>query len=167
VGRVTVRPARPDDDAELRRIDLATWSSLTSPSPPPAGSPPFFDERTLPEHVLVAELDGEVAGWIKLQPPTPLPASEHVLQVTGLAVDPARQGQGVGRALLEAAADEGRRRGARRLTLRVLAANESARRLYERCGFEVEGVLRGEFHLEGRDVDDVWMARRLSELEPE
>jgi len=35
------------------------------------------------------------------------------------------------------------------------------RRLYESCGFVVEGVLRGEFHVDGRDVDDVLMARAL------
>ena len=44
-------------------------------------------------------------------------------------------------------------------SLRVLGENDAARRLYERAGYEVEGVLRGEFHLDGRDVDDVLMAR--------
>jgi len=29
------------------------------------------------------------------------------------------------------------------------------------CGFEVEGVMRAEFRLEGAWVDDVLMARRL------
>ena len=67
----------------------------------------------------------------------------------------------MGRALLDAAVEEARRRGARRLTLRVLGANVAARRLYERSGFLVEGVLRGEFHLDGQDVDDVLMARAL------
>jgi ribosomal protein S18 acetylase RimI-like enzyme len=67
----------------------------------------------------------------------------------------------VGRALLEAALAEARRRGARKLSLRVLGDNERARALYERAGFEVEGVLRAEFHLDGRDVDDVLMARSV------
>jgi RimJ/RimL family protein N-acetyltransferase len=50
------------------------------------------------------------------------------------------------------------RRSDARITLRVLSTNPAARRLYESCGFVVEGVLRGEFLLEGREVDDVLMA---------
>jgi len=143
------------------RIDRATWSTTSSPSPPPADGAPFFGTRTRPHDVLVATVDGAIAGYISIRPPTELPASSHVQHVTGLAVDPALQGRGVGEALLEAAAAEAARRGARRLTLRVLAPNAPARRLYERCGFVVEGVLRGEFHLDGEDVDDVLMARTL------
>src|SRR3712207_6970927 len=52
-----------------------------------------------------------------------------------------------------------RRQGATRMTLRVLAHNTPARRLYESEGFAVEGVLPGEFHLDGRYVDDVFMGR--------
>jgi RimJ/RimL family protein N-acetyltransferase len=44
----------------------------------------------------------------------------------------------------------------------VLGPNSGARALYEACGFEVEGVLREEFFRDGRYVDDVQMARRLS-----
>jgi hypothetical protein len=51
--------------------------------------------------------------------------------------------------------------GARKLTLRVLGSNVRARRLYESCGFLVEGVLRAEFFLGGRYVDDVLMTRIL------
>jgi RimJ/RimL family protein N-acetyltransferase len=47
------------------------------------------------------------------------------------------------------------------MTLRVLGHNAAARRLYEGCGFVVEGVLPGEFLIEGRYVDDVLMGRAL------
>jgi ribosomal protein S18 acetylase RimI-like enzyme len=118
--------------------------------------------RTHPENVLVAELDGAIAGWGKMEHPTPLPSSDHVWHVTGLAVDPAREGRGVGRALMEALIDEARARGGRRMTLRVFAPNERARRLYERLGFEVEGVLRDEFQVgDGVYVDDYLLALRL------
>jgi RimJ/RimL family protein N-acetyltransferase len=63
---------------------------------------------------------------------------------------------------MDAAATEARARGARRLTLRVLAHNEAARRLYDRSGYIVEGVLRGEFRLDGEYVDDVLMALDLT-----
>jgi ribosomal protein S18 acetylase RimI-like enzyme len=160
---VDVRPARPDDEDALARLDLETWSWLTSPAPKPQpGSGwTFFDERTQPADVLVAVVDGEVAGYVKMVPPTPLEASAHVLLVNGLAVDQSRRRGGVGRALMEAAIAEARGRGARRLTLRVLGPNEAARRLYESVGFETEGVQRECFLLEGQYVDDVLMALDL------
>jgi RimJ/RimL family protein N-acetyltransferase len=49
------------------------------------------------------------------------------------------------------------------MTLRVFAPNERAQRLYERLGFEREGVLRGEFMVgEGEFVDDLLMALDLT-----
>jgi ribosomal protein S18 acetylase RimI-like enzyme len=133
-----------------------------SPAPgPPSG--PFFNMRTHPENVLVAELDGVVVGWGKMEHPTPLPSSEHVWHVNGLAVDPAHEGRGIGQALMEALIEEARARGGLRMTLRVFAANERARRLYERLGFEREGILRGEFRI-GKDeyADDHLMALDLT-----
>jgi ribosomal protein S18 acetylase RimI-like enzyme len=97
----------------------------------------------------------------KLGQSVQLASHEHVLDLTGLAVAPAHHRRGVGRLLAEATVTEARRRGARKLALRVLAPNLAARRLYRVCGFNVEGVLRAEFLLDGQYVDDVLMARTL------
>jgi ribosomal protein S18 acetylase RimI-like enzyme len=160
---IETRPAVPGDEDALAALDLATWSRLTSPAPrPDPGSGwRFFDERTRPEDVVVAIVDGEVAGYAKLARTTPLTASDHVRTVNGIAVHPDRQRIGVGRALIDAVAAEARARGATRLTLRVLGPNAAARRLYESAGFVVEGVQRGEFLLDGEYVDDVLMALDL------
>lgn len=148
---ITVRPARELDADELARIDLATWTPAVSPAPvPDPESYRFFRAGTEPGDVLVAEVDGVVAGWVKLVVTTTLPSHAHVLEIRGLAVDPGLQSRGVGRRLVEAAVEESVRRGARKLTLRVLEHNRGARQLYERCGFEIEGVRRDEFFLEGR-----------------
>lgn len=155
---VTIRVAEEGDGEALRAIDVATWSPRVSPGPAPAGDEEFFGERREPADHLVAEVDGMVAGYSVLQQAHRLPSHDHVLIMNGLAVAPAWQGRGVGRSLVEATKEEARRRGARKLTLRVLGPNVAARALYESCGFEVEGVLRGEFHLEGQDVDDLLMA---------
>jgi ribosomal protein S18 acetylase RimI-like enzyme len=159
---VEVRPATLADEDALTAVDRATWSSLSSPAPPPDEGWTFFDERTRPEHILVAVDEGEVAGYIKLQHPTSLPSTEHALAINGIAVDPARQRRGIGRALLDASVREARARHVRRLTLRVLGPNVGARRLYESAGFVVEGVLRGEFFLDGVYVDDILMAIDLT-----
>lgn len=55
-----------------------------------------------------------------------------------MAVDPGRQGAGVGAALLEAAEHEARRRGLPYMALMVTEENGVARRLYERAGYRTE-----------------------------
>lgn len=157
---ISIRPARAEDDAELVRIDDATWRSCVSPAPRPPPDRGFFDDGNRPADVLVAEVGATVAGYVSIGPGFAV-SHAHVLELTGLAVDPAFVNRGVGRRLVEAAVTEARERGARKLTLRVLASNTGARRLYDTCGFEVEGVLREEFRLDGGYVDDVLMARQL------
>ena len=120
-----------------------------------------FFERRSPDDVLVAEQDGVTVGYTALGSPTPLECNRHVLHIQGLAVDPSARRQGVARRLVDAAAEEAARRGARKLGLRVLGGNASARALYASAGFVVEGVHRDEFWLDGRFVDDILMARPL------
>jgi len=159
---LTIRPARAEDEAALAKLDERTWTPAVSPAPPPPPGTPFFDGGPRPGNVLVAEHDGVVAGYVRLDEGFPIPAHRHVLVIGGLAVDPDRQRLGIARRLVEAAVAEARRRGAGKVTLRVLGPNTGARRVYEQCGFVVEGVLRGEFRIDGADVDDVLMARPLA-----
>ncbi|OYP18017.1 GNAT family N-acetyltransferase [Streptomyces sp. FBKL.4005] len=158
----SIRIAQAADERELAVLDRATWSTLHAVTPRPEPPyQPFFDERHPPREFLVAEADGRILGYIRLTHPTPLASNAHVLAVQGFAVADEARGRGIGRALVRAAVAEARRRGARRLTLRVLAHNTPARSLYEAEGFAVEGVLPGEFLIDGRYVDDVCMGRSL------
>ncbi|MCH0543364.1 GNAT family N-acetyltransferase [Streptomyces sp. MUM 203J] len=160
-----IRPARLNDGEALSALDHAAWSPLHAVAPrrePPF--PPFFDDRHRPRHHLVADsADGRPVGYVRVVEPTPLPSNAHVRQIQGLVVAESARGRGLARALLRAACDEARRQGASRITLRVLAHNRPARRLYESEGFTVEGVLPGEFLLEGVHVDDVLMGRTLGD----
>jgi ribosomal protein S18 acetylase RimI-like enzyme len=152
-----IRTATPNDERALRALDRETWSWLSSPVPPPPAERPFDIAD-----VLVAELDGAIAGYVKLGPILPIESVRHVLEIKGLAVSPAHRRRGVGRALMDAAVHEATTRGARKLTLRVLGPNAGARDLYAACGFEIEGVLRELFFLDGRYVDDILMALPLT-----
>jgi ribosomal protein S18 acetylase RimI-like enzyme len=159
---VTVRRAVEADEAALLRIELTAWDgssgfpSLTAPD-----KTTFFSERSGPDAHLVAEADGEVLGYIRLQDSYPFPEGAGVLSVNGLAVAESARGRGIGSILLTAAADEGTRRGARKITLHVLGTNTVARRLYERHGYVVEGTHPREFLIEGRYVDNLDLARFL------
>lgn len=155
---VNIRPAEDADEMALAALDRVCWSVLADVSPPSPPGAAFFGDGRKPGDVLVAEDAGVIVGWAKLAPPTPLPSNDHVQQVQGLAVDPARHRAGIARALLDAAIELARRRGARKVSLRVLGSNEPAQRLYRSAGFVVEGVLRAEFFLADRYVDDLLLA---------
>jgi ribosomal protein S18 acetylase RimI-like enzyme len=157
----SIRTARPGDEEELSRLDRETWSPLHAVTPPPEPHEPFFREHAGPENHFVAEYEGRLVGYVRLGFPTPLESNAHVQQIRGLAVAEEVRGKGTGRALVRAAVAEARRRGARRITLRVLGHNTPARALYESEGFVVEGVQPGEFCLDGAYVDDVLMGQSL------
>lgn len=160
---LTIRPARPEDEAALLPIHLATWTADVSPGATPDPADPFFEEGVRLSDVLVAVEDDAVVGYVRLEQLGPFPSHERVLEINGLAVAPDRQGDGLGRVLIEAALDEARARDAPKVTLKVLSTNARARRLYESCGFSTEGVLRREYLLRDELVDDVLMALHLDD----
>ncbi|MGC0415808.1 N-acetyltransferase family protein [Embleya sp. AB8] len=160
---VQVRPAGEADGAGLAEIDHLTWSPVVTPAPRWAADKQFFRDADHVRDTLVAHEGGLVVGYVHLERSTLCPASGHVQMVSGLAVHPDHQGRRIGRLLLRAAEAEARRRGARRITLRVLGGNTCARALYVSCGYRIEGVLEGEFLLGGRYVDDVLMALDLTD----
>ncbi|WP_165978245.1 GNAT family N-acetyltransferase [Actinomadura darangshiensis] len=79
-----------------------------------------------------------------------------------LGVRASAQGQGVGRALLNEAIAEARRRAMWRLELTTMRHNQVALGLYEACGFEVEGVRRSSVRMDGGFVDEVYMGLVLA-----
>jgi ribosomal protein S18 acetylase RimI-like enzyme len=160
--RVQVRPATEADGTSLAEIDHLTWSPAVTPAPRWAADKVFFRSADHVRDTLVAHEGDLVLGYVQLERSTLCPASGHVQIVNGLAVHPDHQGRRIGRALLVAAEAEARRRGARRITLRVLGGNTAARALYLAAGYRIEGVLEGEFLLGGRYVDDVLMALDLT-----
>ncbi|MFD7641177.1 GNAT family N-acetyltransferase [Kitasatospora sp. NPDC059795] len=156
-----IRPAVEQDEQTIRALDHAVWSPLSEVAPKGPADAPVFDQQHRPEQYLLAELDGEPVGYIRQLREIPLESNAHVRQIQGLAVLPKARGRGIGDALITAVCAAARAEGARRITLRVLGHNAPARRLYERNGFQVLGILPEHFLLEGSYVDDVWMGRAL------
>jgi putative acetyltransferase len=66
--------------------------------------------------------------------------------------------RGIGRGLLDAAVGWARESGVRKLELHVLPHNTAAIALYEGFGFRREGVRKGQYQRNGRDLDAVLMA---------
>jgi ribosomal protein S18 acetylase RimI-like enzyme len=160
--RVTVRRAVDTDEAALLRIELTAWDASSGfPSFTPEDRTTFFTERSGPDAYLVAEEEGVVLGYIRLQDKYPFPEGVGVLSVNGIAVAESARGRGIGSTLLDAVTAEAKRRGVRKITLHVFASNVAARRLYERHGYVLEGTHPREFLIEGQFVDSLDLAKFL------
>ena len=159
---IVIRPAESADDVVLAELDYQSWDVSTEVMPRRDRGTPFFAGGMEPHQVLVAELNSTVVGWVRLMPPTPLASNAHVREIRGIQVDIAYRGQGIGGSLVDAACARVIKEGAHRIRARVLSTNIPSRRLFERSGFVVEGILPGEFRLDGRDVDDVLLGRALT-----
>lgn len=91
--------------------------------------------------VLVAR---EAAGWDALGH-LQFVGDGDVLELKSMAVIAARRGEGIGRALVEAAIAICRARGARRLTVSTAAADTGNLRFYQRQGFRMLRIVRDAF----------------------
>jgi GNAT superfamily N-acetyltransferase len=81
--------------------------------------------------VWVADVDGRVAGYIMVEP------VDGCLHVEQVSVDPSYARRGFGRALLEHAAEEARRRGYPALTLTTFVELPWNAPFYAKCGYRI------------------------------
>jgi GNAT superfamily N-acetyltransferase len=147
---VTVRPGRPGDGAGISRawLSAAAYYSGLDPEhfqvPRAEGLAESWDNQfTRPDDGslhLVAEVDGQVVGWLwaRIQPPGPNASAqltrEHGwtrLEIASLIVDRDYWRSGAGTALLEAAEAWGRVQGAQVVTLDTYAHSPVSVPFYE------------------------------------
>ena len=144
---VEVRRAEGEPDyAFMRELGRASVMSSVGPirQTTPALAGAAYDRLdeivTSQSHVaLIASDDGRRVGFVLLldQLPDEVTLTDQAF-LAYMAVEPHRQGAGVGAKLLAAAEDEARRRGLPYMALMVTEENAAARRLYERAGYQTE-----------------------------
>ncbi len=157
----TIRPIGPED-AEGPQLCAACRAYLrirSASSYRTADSEAFIAGLGPDDHNFVAVLDdGTVIGCAGLTVCSN-PRMRHVGAV-GLFVHADYQGRGVGTTLMETLLDLADHwLMLVRVELEVFADNERAIRLYEKLGFEKEGLLRMTTVRNGRYVDEYKMAR--------
>jgi RimJ/RimL family protein N-acetyltransferase len=166
-AEIVIRRAAPADAAALVELGRAVSSEPERWLITDGGWRNVSDERRYLRAVrrsphaavFVADAAGEIVGRLSLARDSH-PASPHVADL-GLMVAADRRGRGIGRALLEQAVAWAREVDVEKLELHVFPHNEPAIRLYERFGFEREGVRRAHYRRGGELVDAVLMAFRV------
>jgi GNAT superfamily N-acetyltransferase len=140
-GRVRIRAMRTSEAEEVGRITLAAYDAYGQMRGP------YRDFLADPRHrlggsraLLVAELDGRVVGTVTYVIPGDAewegrrePEGDAGFRV--LAVDPAVEGRGVARELVQACIERAQEEGRHRLVITSMAWMDRAHRLYERLGF--------------------------------
>ncbi len=116
-----------------------------------------FDGRS--SVLYVAEVDGRIVGQVDARIP-PFLKARHVASLR-IAIVKAYRELGIGHVLIERALAWMKDRSVEKAVLEVFSTNERAIALYQKFGFEVEGVRRREFKIRGQYVDDVLMAKWL------
>jgi putative acetyltransferase len=160
---VTIRGREPGDYEAIQRIlasPQAVWGTLQLPFPSVEQWRKRLAEPPEGLFSLVACDEQEVVGHLDLATFPHKPRRRHAGQIAGMTVREDRQGQGIGTALLLAAIDLADKwLNLTRLELEVYVDNVSAVRLYEKCGFKIEGTLVDYAFREGQYVDIYVMAR--------
>ncbi len=98
-------------------------------------------------HFVAVDGSGKVLGWCDVSPV--FGHSRAHIGLLGIALLPEARGRGLGAQLLQSAIDKSWARGLTRLELSVRADNLNAKALYERFGFEHEGLLRRASLIDG------------------
>lgn len=158
---ISVRRMRQSDGPDLEdiyRSEAAVFQTGQQPGRDGAFWLGFYTSRDANSVNVVAEVEGKVVGHLGVLTNSN-PRRKHAASI-GIVVHEDFQGRGVGKALMEEAlhvADNWL--NITRLELTVFSDNARAIALYEKFGFEREGLLRCDVFRNGAYVDGVPMAR--------
>jgi N-acetylglutamate synthase-like GNAT family acetyltransferase len=126
--------------------ELTEWHRTIYNSPTIGGDDPGlqFDEHLVkvgPEHIWLAEIEGEVVGMVGLI----IETAEDSPEIEPVIVVPQARGTGAGRQLVEHVLEIARGLGLRDVTVRAVGRNAEAIRFYHDLDFDTIGYV-GLFH---------------------
>ncbi len=137
VPGTAIREARPEDESSvLDLLPLIPANEDMTAEEKQAAAQRFRESLSI--DVLVAEVDGEVVGFLVLAFVPTLSGLRALID--DLAVHPDYRRQGLGAALVEAAMQRASRRGATHLLVDTSRGDPAAREFYQACGFEAGGI---------------------------
>lgn len=147
-ARLLLRVQRPSDGEALWEM-VSTFSEETLSLLTDRFTPELVErwmetldyERILP--IMAFEPGGGAVGNAFLH----LPRNEESKHrgIFGIFVRDDYQGRGLGTLMTELMIEIARLKGLRKISLDVFTSNERAIRVYEKCGFETEGLMKEEY----------------------
>ncbi len=138
-SEIRIRPMTAADADPVRAIYQAGLDGGLASFETLAPTWAAFDGGRLPEHRLVAELGGTVAGWVAVSSVSSRPVYSGVVEHS-VYVAPSAQGLGIGAGLLRALFRSTETAGIWTIQSGIFPANAPSLRLHERAGFRVVGT---------------------------
>jgi len=163
---IPIRPAEPDDIRAITRIYAhavlhGTASFEIEPPDEPEMTRRLSELRASRHPFLVAEVDGEVAGYAYAGPYRARPAYRFTVE-DSIYIDPQMQRRGIGRALLDRLLSEAEARGFRQMIAVIGdAAQAPSIELHRAAGFRMVGTFEAVGFKFGRWLDSVLMQKPL------
>ncbi|WP_309647257.1 N-acetyltransferase family protein [Nocardioides sp.] len=165
VTHPAIRPATAADLPTIQAIyehQVQTASSTFHTEPPPID---YWEDRLssteVGDHLLVAQVHGEVLGYAYSSAYRPRPAYARTRE-TSVYLARGAFGRGLGRALYDDLLDCLRSDGVHTVLAVVALPNPASEALHRACGFERVGVLPEVGFKLGRWIDTGLWARRVS-----
>jgi RimJ/RimL family protein N-acetyltransferase len=161
-GVCVLRRFRADDREALVRLanDRRVWRNLTDQFPHPFSEQDADNwllrcaEEGRPTRNFAIEVDGELVGAIGLDL---LEGEKAGVGNVGYWIAPAFWNQGIATDALRTMTRYAFSSfSLRRLQASVFGWNSASRRVLEKCGYELEGRLRGAISKEGDVTDELW-----------
>ena len=123
--------------------------------------PTIFDDLLSKNLLYIFEIENKQAGMFKLVPLTY--RNSHIVYLGGVALHPSFSGRGLGQQMMQEIIAFCQNQGILRIELSTATINERAIHLYEKVGFQKEGILRRYTYMksENRFLDEVMMAYLL------
>jgi L-amino acid N-acyltransferase YncA len=153
VAETTLRPMSPGDADRVLAIYQLGLDGGDASFEVTAPTWAAFDASRLAAHRFVAVADGLVLGWVAVSPTSGRPVYAGVVEHS-VYVDPAAQGRGVGRLLLDALITSTEAAGIWTIQSGIFPENTASLALHRRAGFREIGVREriGRHHDRWRDV---------------
>lgn len=163
---IPIRPTQPDDISAITRIyEHAVRHGTASFELEPPNEAEMTRRYTVLRDgrfpFLVAEIDGEIAGYAYAGPYRARPAYRFTVE-DSIYIDPAMQRQGIGRALLERLLVEAEKEGFRQMIAVIGDSNQlPSIELHKALGFRMVGTFEAVGYKFGRWLDSVLMQKPL------
>jgi phosphinothricin acetyltransferase len=159
-----IRPAHINDIPHITRIYndaiVNTTATFDTEQKSEAEQEQWFMEHGEKYPVIIAEQEGEIAGWASLSRWSDRCAYDKTAEVS-LYVDVKYRGMGIGKKLLEMLILEGKAAGLHNLVSRITEGNRNSIHIHEKFGFRHIGVMQEAGTKFGKMLDVHFMQKLL------